>query len=69
MCRAITLPAGHAVTTLPDAVLVAPEIITAARRGELEIRRKEPKTPAEPQRSPKSGARSKRPRRKRGGSQ
>lgn len=62
VCRSITLPAGHATTALPEAVLAA------ARRGDLEVYKKEPKPPApatsEIARSPKSG----RARRKRGGS-
>ena len=68
MCRSITLPAGHATTALPEAVLAAPEVLAAARRGDLEVHKKEPKPPAEPPRSPKSGSRDKRARRKRGGS-
>ena len=68
VCRSITLPAGHATTALPEAVLAAPEVLAAARRGDLEVQKKEPKPPAEPARSPKSGSRDKRTRRKRGGS-
>ena len=68
VCRSITLPAGHAAAALPEAVLAAPEVLAAARRGDLEVHKKEPKPPAEPPRSPKSGSRDKRARRKRGGS-
>ena len=68
VCQSITLPAGHATTALPDAVLAAPEVLAATRRGDLDVQRKEPKPPAEPARSPKSGSRDKRTRRKRGGS-
>ena len=60
ICRSLTLPAGHAATGLPEAVLAAPEVRAAVARGELEVRRREPKLPApEP--------RKKRPRRTRGG--
>lgn len=69
VCRSITLPAGQAATALPEAVLAAPEVLAAARRGDLEVQRKEPKKiPVEPARSPKTGSCDKRPRRKRGGS-
>ena len=69
VCGSITLPAGQAVTGLPAAVLRAPELLAAARRGDVEVQTKEPKkATAEPPRSPRSGARDKRARRKRGGS-
>ena len=64
LCRALTLPAGHAATGLPEVVLAAPEVRAAIGRGELEVLRKE--AAAEPVGSPKSEPATKRARPKRG---
>ena len=40
--RAVTIPAGEAVSDLHEAVLTLPEVIRAVRAGELRVRRQAP---------------------------
>ena len=40
--RAVTIPAGEAVTDLDEAVLTLPEVIRAVRKGDLRVRRQAP---------------------------
>ena len=60
LCRSLTLPAGHALTALPESFLDVSEVRALVLRGDLEVRRTPPKSPADSASAPK------RSRRKRG---
>jgi hypothetical protein len=68
VCRSITLPAGHSIAGLAEAVLAAPEVLAAVRRGDLLAETIAPKRPAEASGPPANDAPDKRSRRERGAS-